>query len=183
MKVLEKGRVSALFNGAEGNTWVGRPCYFSVGREHLPLLVNGRRMLLEFKLPKHILDPEAEPKAFKLGINERFLPRRDYREINLYRLTDNNYLEMTVSDTNLFDLKEDSALFIKSLRAAICKYASDNPSTKQFLFRAEGEYSKFIVNTLVEYNDELSEAYRITPIKELNGPYYGFDLDILSLTA
>ena len=184
MRILEKGRVAALYAGAEGASWVGQDCCFVADREHLPILVNGRRFLLEFVLPRHLMEPGTEPKAFKLGTNKRFLPRRDYREIFIYLLGEGNLMRLTMTDDSLFDLKSDAPLFISTIRAAVCQYVSHNPATKQFLFRADGAYGKLITQTLKTEGDNEAQKqhYRIRPIEQLQGPYFGFELDVLSLT-
>ncbi|NHB95711.1 hypothetical protein [Photorhabdus stackebrandtii] len=186
MNIIEKSKFSALYSGyseTEDSSWVGNLCYFSAGLEHLPIIVNKRRFLIEFVIPKHLLDPTVEPKVFDLDINKQFLLRRDHREINLYSLGEGNYMDRTTTDRKLFELDEDSALFIKTLRQALCKYVSITPSTTQFVFFAQGKYSEFIMNALKEFNDELSRHYRIRIIPELQGPFYGFELDIISITA
>ncbi|WP_118984838.1 hypothetical protein [Photorhabdus sp. CRCIA-P01] len=186
MNILEKGKVTALYSGyseTEGSSWVGNLCCFSVDREHLPIVVNGRRFLIEFIIPDHLLDKTVKPRVFDLDINKQFLLRRDHREINIYLLGEGNFMDRTVTDKKLFELNEDSSLFLKTLRYALGKYVSINPSTTQFIFFAQGKYSEFIMNALKVFEEELSECYRIRIISELQGPYYGFELDILSITA
>ncbi|OWO82567.1 hypothetical protein [Photorhabdus luminescens] len=186
MNILEQGKVAALYSAyseTEGSSWVGNLCCFSSDREHLPIIVNGRRFLIEFVIPDHLLDKTVKPRVFDLDINKQFLLRRDHREINIYLLGEGNFMDRTTTDKKLFELNEDSTLFIKTLRHALGKYVAINPSTTQFIFFAQGKYSEFIMNALKAVEDELSKRYRVRIISELQGPYYGFELDIISITA
>lgn len=184
MRALEKGRVSAMYAGSEGTSWIGRTCCVFYDREFIPFTIDGRRFVLELKLPRHLTEPNCEPKEYKLGINQRFLPRRDYRELYLYELDESNILVLNTGENSSLDLKANGPLLLSTLRNAICQYASEHPTTTQFLFRADGVYAEFITQTMeLSPDDPLLKHYRITRINELEGPYYGFDLTILALTA
>lgn len=181
MNILEPGHSYALYKNAYGPSWVGRLSYFSKGKEFIPLVVGNERLILEMVIPEHIMDSSKDPKYYLVDDGKYFLMRKNYREINLYKLTDNNYMGMVRGDESLFPSSELGPLFITTIRKALSYYVSLNPETTQFIFEAEGEYGRFMSSALINRADDGEDRILINTIPDLIPPYYGFELNIVSL--
>lgn len=181
MNILSQGHAHALYKNAKGSGWVGRLSYFERGKELLPLLIGDEHLIIEFVLPEHLLNSDKAPKYYFIDDGVHFLMRKNYREINLYKLSENNYMGMIRGDELTFSSPESGPLFISTIRSALCYYVSINPDTTQFIFQAKGSYGDFISKTLTNRDDEMGQRYRVNTIPELKAPYYGFELDIVSL--
>lgn len=181
MNILSQGHAQALYKNAAGSGWVGRLSYFETGKEFLPLLIGNEQLIIEFVLPEHLLKSDKEPKYYFIDDGDHFLMRRKYREINLYKFSKNNYMGMIRGDELTFSSSELGPLFISTIRKALCYYVAINPDTTQFIFQAKGLYGDFISRTLTNRDDELGSRYRINTISEFKAPYYGFELEIISL--
>nr|WP_241389457.1 MULTISPECIES: hypothetical protein [Serratia]ULG12132.1 hypothetical protein D1p2_00018 [Serratia entomophila]ULG12329.1 hypothetical protein M3p_00031 [Serratia entomophila]ULG12349.1 hypothetical protein M3p_00053 [Serratia entomophila]ULG15959.1 hypothetical protein 591p_00108 [Serratia proteamaculans]ULG18443.1 hypothetical protein Man4p_00126 [Serratia proteamaculans] len=183
MNILEPGHVYALYKDACGAGWVGRLSCFLQSSEFIPFVVGEEKLLLEFVIPRHLMDNTKDPQYFFIDDSKHFLMRRDYREINLYKLSDNNYMGMVRGGDSVFSSPEIGPLFISTVRKVLAYYVSKKTDTTQFIFQAEGAYASFISRALENKNDVLGRNYLVRKISDFIPPYYGFELDIISLTS
>ena len=182
MVILNQGHSHALYKSASKMSWIGRLSSFEKGKEVIPLMIGEDKLILEFVIPEHLMDSDKEPRYYLIDDGKHFLMRRNYREINLYKLTENNFMDMVRGDELTFSSSEFGPMFISTIRKALCFYVSKNPCTTQFVFQAQGRYGQFISSTLANRDDDIAKQYRVNVIPDLAPPYYGFELDILSLT-
>lgn len=183
MNILEPGHSYALYKDAHGTGWVGRLSYFQKGKEFIPLVIGDDKFIIEFVIPQHLMDSAKEPQYFFIDDAKHFLMRKDYREINLYKVSANNYMGVVRGDESAFSSPEFGPLFISIIRHALAYFVSKNPGTTQFIFQAEKSYAKFISCALENRMDDLGRYYSINKISDLSPPYYGFELDVLSLAS
>lgn len=181
MKILSQGHIYALYKDAEKTSWIGRLSYFEHSKEMIPFVINNNKLILELVIPEHFYDKTKSPKYYVINDGQYFLMRLNYREINIYKISENNFMDMITGDESTLFSAEFGPLFISTIRKALCYYVAKNPCTTQFIFEAYGDYGEFIAKTLTQKNDSLNHDYQINSIPDLVPPYYGFELDILSL--
>lgn len=183
MYLLDKGLIYAFFSEAkESGVWVGRAGSFIKNKEHLPFTINGKRFILEFVIPDHLLDSKLDPKSFQLDYDKLFLPQREYRILNLYTVDEHDSMEMDFSSEDFFNLKENTFLFITALRKSLLVFVLSNPSITQFFFLAKGAYAT-LLGVIMDSTDDVSKVLTLTKIDELNEPIYGFDIHFNTLLS
>ncbi|ANI31134.1 hypothetical protein PL78_15065 [Yersinia entomophaga] len=178
MRFIDKNIINSIFRAADNSNWHGQVHALSSGRECVPIMVNGDKIIIEFVYPSHFREEVFFNDNFSTdGDGYYFIPKIDHRFISIWfggTTPEEGFAEICVLDKSRFNY--ENIEFAKMLQLAVKVYFENYPSANQYFFESDSQFSNFIEHQVFNADQKLTDRVKVDMIKEISPPFYGFSV-------